>query len=187
MLRRRPLNAACERGRLREFVAAQNFGGSFMEIRAISAELAQPLRAAILRPGLPFEESVYPFDYEQESFHLGAFEGCELVTVASIFHEPPPNEENAGAWRLRGMVTLPERQRRGSGRAVLLKCIEEVARRGGTLLWCNARIDAVDFYLTLKFETVGREEKTERGTGYIRMKRAVTHEDLHRSAESNPK
>jgi GNAT superfamily N-acetyltransferase len=149
-----------------------------MEIRRVGAEQAQPLRAAILRPGLPFEESVYPYDYDEESFHMGAFEGCELVTVASIFHEPPPGEEHMQAWRLRGMVTLAESRRRGYGRAVLLKCIEEVARRGGTLLWCNARTDAVDFYRTLNFETEGGEQKTARGTGYIRMKRGVTRQDI---------
>lgn len=157
-----------------------------MEIRAVSAEQAQPMRAAILRPGLPLEESVYPFDYEEESFHLGAFEGCELVTVASIFHEPPPGEKAPGAWRLRGMVTLPERQRKGYGRAVLLRCIEEIARRGGTLLWCNAATGAVDFYRTLKFETEGHEQKTERGTGFIRMKRAVVPEDISSGGELNP-
>jgi GNAT superfamily N-acetyltransferase len=149
-----------------------------MEIRAVSPEQARPLRAAILRPGLPFEASVYPHDYDEDSFHMGAFEGCELVTVASIFHEPQPGEEHRQAWRLRGMVTLPERQRRGYGRAVLIKCIEEIARRGGTLLWCNARIDAVNFYRTLNFETVGGVQKTARGTDYIRMKRGITREDI---------
>jgi GNAT superfamily N-acetyltransferase len=154
-----------------------------MHIRIISAEEAQPLRAAILRPGVPFEESVYPLDYQPESLHMGAFEGHQLVTVASIFHEPPPGETDPQAWRLRGMVTLPEMQRRGYGRAVLLKCIEQVARKNGTLLWCKARVDAVDFYRTLKFETVGGEQKTARGTAFIQMKRAVTLADIHADRE----
>lgn len=148
-----------------------------MEVRVISAEEAQPMRAAILRPGLPFEASVYQLDYEEDSLHMGAFEQGELVTVATILHEPPPGEDNAGAWRLRGMVTRPELQRRGYGRAVLLRCIADIARRGATLLWCNARTDAVDFYRTLGFETEGGEQKTARGTSFIRMKRIVTHGD----------
>ena len=147
-------------------------------IRRISADEAQPLRAAILRPDSPFEASVYPLDYDADALHVGAFEGCELVSVASIFHEPIPGETNPKAWRLRGMVTLPEKQRRGYGRAVLLNCIAHIAGEGGTLLWCNARIDAVDFYRSLQFETVGGEEQTERGTSYIRMRRAVTTNDL---------
>lgn len=150
-----------------------------MEVRVISAEEAQPLRAAILRPGLPFEASVYGLDYDEESLHMGAFENNELVTVATILHEPPPGEDKARAWRLRGMVTRPERQRRGYGRAVLLKCIAHIARRGATLLWCNARTDAVEFYRRLRFETEGGEQKTARGTSFIRMKRVVTPEDAH--------
>lgn len=150
-----------------------------MDIRKIKAEEAQPLRATVLRPGLPFEASVYPHDDEPESLHMGAFEGEKPVCVASIFHEPPPGEEDlTGAWRLRGMVTLPERQRSGYGRAVLLRCIEHIARQGASLLWCNARTDAVGFYLGLGFETEGGEQKTPRGTGFIRMKRAVTRADI---------
>ncbi len=149
-----------------------------MDIRDISADEAQPLRAAILRPGVPFEESVYPHDYAEESIHMGAFANGKLVTVASIFHEPPPGEENPKAWRLRGMVTLPEAQRGGYGRAALLKCISRIAERGATLLWCNARTDAVDFYRKLQFETEGGEQKTERGTGFIRMKRKVSTADI---------
>jgi GNAT superfamily N-acetyltransferase len=154
-----------------------------MEIRVIRAEEAQPLRAAILRPGVPFEASVYPLDYDSESLHMGAFESSRLVTVASIFHEPPPGEDNPRAWRLRGMVTLPEMQRRGYGRAVLLRCIAHLARKRATLLWCNARTDAVDFYRTLQFETEGGEQKTERGTGFVRMKRAVTPDEAQADME----
>lgn len=145
-----------------------------MEIRVISAREAQPLRAAILRPGRPFEASVYPLDERAESLHLGAFEEGRLVTVASFFHEPPPGEEDESAWRLRGMVTLPEAQRRGYGRDVLLRGMASVAERGGTLLWCNARVDAVDFYRKLDFETEGAEQKTEHGNSFIRMKRTLS-------------
>jgi GNAT superfamily N-acetyltransferase len=151
-----------------------------MEIRIISAEEAQPLRSAVLRPGVPFEASVYPLDRDPESIHMGAFEAGELITVASIFHEPPPGERNTQAWRLRGMVTRPEMQRRGYGRAVLEKCIARIARGGATVLWCNARLDAVEFYRTLGFETVGEEEKTPRGTSYVRMRRPLSTDDIHR-------
>ncbi|HYO90996.1 MAG TPA: GNAT family N-acetyltransferase [Pyrinomonadaceae bacterium] len=148
-----------------------------MEIRRISAEEAQPLRAAILRPGLPFEASVYNLDDAPESLHMGAFENGELVTVATILHEPPPGEDEPRAWRLRGMVTLPELQHRGYGRAVLLRCIAQLARQGATLLWCNARTDAVGFYRALRFETEGGEQKTARGTSFVRMKRAIKPAD----------
>ena len=81
------------------------------------------------------------------------------------------------------MVTLPEVQRRGYGRAVLIEGIKYVARQGGTLLWCNARTDAVDFYRKLRFEAIGGEQKTARGTGFIRMKRAVSQDDIQRGRE----
>lgn len=136
------------------------------------------MRAAILRPGQPFEASVYPLDLNMETLHVGAYQGDDLVTVASIFHEPPPGDTNPQAWRLRGMVTRPEMQRRGYGRGVLERCISYIAEQGGTLLWCNARINAVEFYRSLQFYTVGEEQKTPRGTSFIRMQRVVTLQDL---------
>lgn len=154
-----------------------------MDIRKISAREARPLRAAILRPGLPLEASMYPLDDEGETLHLGAYEENELVTVASVFREPQPGEANPQAWRLRGMVTRPAAQRRGYGRAVLEACMRYIARQGGTLLWCNARMDAVEFYRSLRFETVGEEQKTERGTSYIMMLRAITPEDTNAGLE----
>lgn len=149
-----------------------------MEIRHISAKEARPLRSSVLRPGRPFAANVYPLDDEAESIHLGAFEDGKLVTVASFFHEPPPGEDNESAWRLRGMVTLPEEQGKGYGRAVLLKGMARVAQNGGTLLWCNARTDAVDFYRKLNFETEGAEQKTEHGTGFVRMKRKLSGKEI---------
>ena len=154
-----------------------------MDIRKISAEEARPVRAAILRPGQPPEASVYPLDERSETLHVGAYTEGELVTVASIFNEPPPNKTNPQAWRLRGMVTLPQWQRRGYGRAVMGKCFGYIAEQGGTLLWCNARMDAIEFYRSLGFDTVGDEQKTPRGTSFIRMHRAVTLQDLQSDTE----
>lgn len=124
-------------------------------IRAISAAGTRPLRSAILRPGQPPDMLVYPGDDAPDTLHLGAFEGDELVGIASIYHEPQPGDERPGAWRLRGMATIDRVRGKGHGRALLTACIDAIRARGGELLWCNARTPAMGFYKSLGFSVRG--------------------------------
>jgi predicted GNAT family N-acyltransferase len=53
------------------------------------------------------------------------------------------------------MATEPELRGQGIGGAVLARVIEHVARLGGGLLWCTARIPAQRFYERAGFVTRG--------------------------------
>ncbi len=91
------------------------------------------------------------------AFHLGAFDSDgALLSVASFHPEAAPPcllelfpETLTGdrSWRLRGMATAPAARGRGHGAALLRAGLTELARRGGRLLWCNARLGAVGFYV----------------------------------------
>jgi len=131
-------------------------------IRPITAEETRPLRAAVLRPDQPPEALVYPGDDHPQSLHAGAFEGDRLVGIATVYPEPLPEEHRGaipggGAFRLRGMATLPEVRGAGYGRALLEACFEHIRTHGARVLWCNARVGALDFYERLGLETVGPE------------------------------
>ena len=115
------------------------------------------MRAAILRPGRPPEETVFPGDEDADTVHYGVYVDGTLIGVASVYREAAPGEDDTTTWRLRGMAILPQRQRQGYGKALVEACISYVAARGGTRLWCNARTPAVGFYRTVGFETHGPE------------------------------
>ena len=138
-------------------------------IRPISAGEARPLRGAVLRPGRPHGESIYPGDDAPETLHVGAFLERELVGVASVFRDPLPGNPETGAWRLRGMVVAPAAQRNGHGRALLESCVAHVVAHGGRKLWCNARSTAEGFYRSLGFETAGEEFETPDGIPHFLM------------------
>ncbi|HYE80265.1 MAG TPA: hypothetical protein VEI97_19995, partial [bacterium] len=57
-------------------------------VRPISPEEAAPLRQEVLRPMQTLAECIYAHDHDPGALHLGAFEGPELVGVASITREP---------------------------------------------------------------------------------------------------
>lgn len=144
-----------------------------IEVRAISAAETRPLRQSVLRPTQRPDELVYAGDDDVETLHAGAFVEGRLAGIASICREPPPGERDAGAWRLRGMATTPERRRSGLGRRLLDACFAHVAARGGTRVWCNARVTAADFYLAYGFVVLGEPfELPHIGPHYL-MWRAV--------------
>lgn len=128
-----------------------------IRFRPITAAATHPLRLAVLRPGQPQETAAFPGDDAPAARHFGAFAGEELIGTASIYREPPPGENDPGAWRLRGMAVTPEHQGQGHGRALLEVCLAHVQAQGGTQLWCNARTTARGFYKSLGFTTRGDE------------------------------
>jgi predicted GNAT family N-acyltransferase len=144
-------------------------------IRPITAAEARPLRHAVLRPGEPAEQIVFPGDDDPRAWHLGAFRDGRLVGIASIYVEPMPDVLDAAPtdWRLRGMATAAEVRGAGLGGELLAACIEHVRDAGGTRLWCNARTPAAGFYKRYRFTTHGEEFDIPGIGPHYRMSRII--------------
>jgi GNAT superfamily N-acetyltransferase len=152
-------------------------------IRQVPAEATRPLRQQVLRPHQRVEEVGFAGDDAEEAAHFAAFEGPEdgapMVGIASVVPEapdPPIDASNpAGWWRLRGMATAEDQRRKGLGAALVAAVIDHVARRGGTAVWCNARVPAVGFYRHLGFVTIGEPWEKDPYVGpHITMWRPVS-------------
>ena len=127
-------------------------------VRPIAAAATRPLRQRVLRPHQQAHELVFPGDEDAASFHAGAFDARgELVGVATIVPEALAGHEPRGAWRVRGMATLPERRGQGVGAALLDACLAHARKQGGALAWCHARSSARGFYERHGFATEGDE------------------------------
>ena len=137
--------------------------------RNVSAEVVRDLRGAVLRPGLPAEQSVFPGDEGPEATHVAVVEDGEgpVLAVGSLLPEDPPGWMAATTavavpaaasgerwWRVRGMATVEGRRGEGLGAQVLDALLEAAAGRGG-VVWCNARLPAVPFYRRAGFAPVG--------------------------------
>jgi GNAT superfamily N-acetyltransferase len=111
------------------------------EIRRIPVAQTRELRQAVLRP---HESLEYLAGHETEdAFALGAFEEDRLIGVGFVGRDP---HGERGAWRVRGMATVPEARGRGVGGAILAELIEHAVEHGATRIWCNARIPARTLY-----------------------------------------
>jgi GNAT superfamily N-acetyltransferase len=126
-----------------------------VDVRPADLEAVRLLRHRLLRPHQQPGELRYPGDDAPGSLHIGAFADDEIVGIASIVLESPPDEDERRAWRIRGMATAPHVRGLGYGAALLQRCVEHALDHGGTLVWCTARAGAVGFYRRFGFEVRG--------------------------------
>lgn len=126
-------------------------------VKRITADETRVLRHAVLRPDKPASELVYPG--EDAGVHFGAVLNDEVVGIATIYREAMPDDTDKNradkSWRLRGMATAESVRRKGVGSLVLQSCIEHIAACRDKFLWCNARLNAVDFYKAHGFHVKG--------------------------------
>jgi ribosomal protein S18 acetylase RimI-like enzyme len=108
-------------------------------VRTIPLEQTRALRQAVLRPHETVE--TLASHEPEDAVAYGAFDGEELVAVGFVGPEGEP-----GAWRIRGMATVPAARGRGAGTGVLDALLRHASAHGATSVWCNARVAAISLY-----------------------------------------
>jgi predicted GNAT family N-acyltransferase len=129
-----------------------------MEIRIVDGAATKDLRRAVLRPTWPVGSPMHG-DENPDAVHFAAVEDDgAIVGTCLILPRPfPPRPEQTGAWQLRGMATAPGRRSQGIGARIMAAALTEAKRRGGRLIWCDARTTAVPFYRAQGFVAEGEE------------------------------
>lgn len=123
-------------------------------IKFLTTEEVLPLRNEVLREGkLKPEDCVFVNDDHEDTFHIGYFDGDEVVCIAS-FHAQKHPEYEGKAYQLRGMATKSNYQGKGIGNKLLNFAIVYLRGKKINYLWCNAREKAFKFYLSLGFEFI---------------------------------
>ncbi|MBI2422076.1 MAG: GNAT family N-acetyltransferase [Candidatus Hydrogenedentes bacterium] len=126
------------------------------ELCILAAHETWPLRQKILRPHQTLEEMFFPGDEAVDTIHFGIVLDDAIAGIASLYREAHPAFPGEALWRLRGMAVDEAARRHGLGRRLVEECIAAARARGGTVLWCNARTSAADFYRRLGFKIQGK-------------------------------
>lgn len=140
------------------------------------------LRQHVLRPHQSFAEVGFAGDENPETGHYAVFSGPDdtrrIVGVVSVLQQFPADrsaDDPHRWWRLRGLATAEDWRGRGVGSALVAAAVAHVAAHHGTVLWCYARISAVDFYRAAGFVVTG-EAWDEPALGpHVAMWRTVAH------------
>jgi GNAT superfamily N-acetyltransferase len=120
-----------------------------MIIQPISHEQTYPLRHSVLWPDKPYE--YVRVDNDQAGHHYGAFLHEDLVAVISLFVY---FENGQTVARFRKFAAHPDYQRQGIGTQLMQHILAEARRMGAIRLWCDARLDAADFYRRFGMEPI---------------------------------
>ena len=143
-----------------------------MLIKKVNAFDIRKIRHRNLRQGKPFSTTAYKKDNEKKTFHLACIHNNITISCATFYPENNKFFPNEKSYRLRGMATDTEYRKRGIGKKILLQAFEEIKKKKGTLLWCNARLIAVEFYKKLGLQTIGKEfDISDIGPHYMMYKK----------------
>ena len=126
-----------------------------VEINKVDAEKIRSLRHSELRKGQDFSTTSLLKDYEEGTFHMACIVDESIVTCATFYPEKFIKIKSDNAYRLRGMATDSNFQRKGYATDLMGESFKELKKRDCDMVWCNARLVAVDFYKSVGFKITG--------------------------------
>ena len=126
-----------------------------IEIQKVNAAIIRPLRHSELRKGEDFSTTSYFRDDDNETFHMACIKEEKIVVCATFYPEFCERVKAKNAYRLRGMATDSNFQRRGYATVLMRESFNELKKKDCDVLWCNARLVAVQFYKSIGFKIIG--------------------------------
>jgi GNAT superfamily N-acetyltransferase len=121
----------------------------------IDAAATHDLRRRVLRVGTTSTAVVFPGDDAPDTFHLGVELDGQIVAVSTWMLRLHPADTMRPGCQLRGMATHPAVRGHGYGALLLDVGLQRAMDAGIEIVWANARIDALGFYLAHGFDPGG--------------------------------
>jgi ribosomal protein S18 acetylase RimI-like enzyme len=126
-----------------------------VNISKVDAKKVRALRHSELRKGQDFSTTSYLKDYEADTFHMACIVDDKIATCATFYPDKSIKIQSDNAYRLRGMATDSKFQRKGYARDLMNESFKELKKKDCDMVWCNARLVAVDFYKSVGFKITG--------------------------------
>lgn len=142
-----------------------------IRIEEISAEDTYPIRKDILRKNMSLSHVMHG-DLDPETLHLGVFAEGELVCVGS-FMKASFEGLTGLQYQLRGMAAAEKSQGKGYGKLLLQKAELILSGKGIQIIWCNARINAIEFYKKLGYQVMGKQFEVAEVGPHFKMYKAL--------------
>lgn len=91
----------------------------------------------------------------ETTVHFGLYYDTILVGVISVFENKNDTFDDIFQMQIRGMAVLEQYQKKGLGNFLINRAEAYAKYKNVSLLWFNARENAVTFYEKLKYTTIG--------------------------------
>ena len=126
-----------------------------MYIREITSFATFSVRHPVLRAGKPIDSCYFEGDNLVTTKHFGIFEEENLIGVISIFKNNHAYFDDTISYQIRGMAVLENFQKQGLGQKLMKHCEDYIVSHKSSLIWFNARKNAVGFYKKLDYKIIG--------------------------------
>jgi GNAT superfamily N-acetyltransferase len=118
-----------------------------IHIEQIRPELTWHVRQRVMYSDKHFSEM--KMDEDDDGYHFGVFKDEYLVAVVSLF-------QNGRDFQFRKFAVDMAVQHTGVGTALLKHITDFAITEGAERLWCNARVEAIGFYMKFDFVHTGK-------------------------------
>jgi GNAT superfamily N-acetyltransferase len=125
------------------------------KIQKISSKDTFSVRHPVLRAGKPIESCQFDGDDLESTTHFGLFVDRELIAVVSLFKNNNALFNSENQYQIRGMAVLSEFQYKNYGQELVKHCEIYCTVNKASLIWFNAREQAVSFYEKLQYKKIG--------------------------------
>jgi ribosomal protein S18 acetylase RimI-like enzyme len=143
-----------------------------IDIRKISAQETFTVRHPMLRKGKPIESCQFDGDDLGSTSHYGLYEYNKIEGVISLFENNNSLFADNHQGQIRGMAVLENNQGKGFGRLLVEHSENVMKLQNISLIWFNARINAVGFYQKMGYEIIGNSfEIPNIGVHYVMWKK----------------
>lgn len=120
-------------------------------------EEIQHLRNEVLWPHKTFENCILDTDRLPSTFHFGVqIDGLTVATV-TLQQERSSKLLHEKQYRLRAMAVREGYRAQGFGDAIVEAGLNHLRELGVEVVWCDARVAALNFYRRLQFEELEEE------------------------------
>ncbi|GGD13446.1 GNAT family N-acetyltransferase [Flavobacterium orientale] len=124
-------------------------------IKEISSLETYSVRHPVLREGQSMDSCKFDGDDLTSTIHLGLYINAALVGVVSVFEKNHVFFDSKKQFQVRGMAVLKHHQKMGYGEELLFEAENHAVKYYGTLIWFNARENAVGFYEKKGYQICG--------------------------------
>ena len=136
------------------------------EIKPVALAEVLAIRQEVMYPGKPAAWAMVEGD--ENALHWGLYAGGRLVSVISLFN----SNNYGGSLQFRKFATLVSEQGKGYGTHLLKTVVKYAVAQGYKVIWCNARITALNWYGRFEFQQEGLPWNKS-GIDYIIIKKSL--------------
>jgi ribosomal protein S18 acetylase RimI-like enzyme len=130
---------------------------SNIQAQMLETEEIQQLRNEVLWPHKSFENCILDTDRLPSTFHFGVqLDGLTVATV-TLQQENSSKLPQEKQYRLRAMAVREGYRGQGFGDAIVDAGLNHLRELGVEVVWCDARVAALNFYRRLQFEELEEE------------------------------